>query len=200
MSGDSYRVKPRSIVGKEISTGELEALIGLLKDRREKVRVFAAYYLIELGKPAGLEAIVQAVANGQLPNCPELSFILTVIACESPDLVLSLLAHVDKGVQLNALTALVDTGRREAGRHLIPLLSSQDPDLRAFAAEGLGRLRYGEAKAALRRLLEDENWRVRGNAARALRGLRMNRAADPGRRRKPLSGRTELTAGNPPVV
>ena len=133
-------------MGKEASDGEIDALIGLLKDRREKVRVFAAHYLIELGKPAGHEAIVQAVITGRLPNCPELSFILTVIACESPGLIVSLLMHADKGVQLNALTALVESGRRESARHLVPLLSSADSDLRAFAAEGLGRLRFGEAQ------------------------------------------------------
>lgn len=174
-------------MGKEASDGEIDALIGLLKDRREKVRVFAAHYLIELGKPAGHEAIVQAVITGRLPNCPELSFILTVIACESPGLIVSLLMHADKGVQLNALTALVESGRRESARHLVPLLSSADSDLRAFAAEGLGRLRFGEAQKELRRLLQDEDWRVKGNAVRALNRLRVNRSAGHGRRRGTLS-------------
>ncbi len=186
MNEDISRVKPRSIMGKEASDGEIDALIGLLKDRREKVRVFAAYYLIELGKPAGHEAIVQAVITGRLPNCPELSFILTIIACESPDLIVSLLTHADKGVQLNALTALVESGRREFARYLVPFLSGKDSDLRAFAAEGLGRLRFGEAKGELRRLLQDEDWHVKGSAVRALNRLRVKRNAGRGHHRGPL--------------
>jgi quinoprotein glucose dehydrogenase len=56
----------------------------------------------------------------------------------------------------------------EDGRHLVPLLSDGDPEIRAQAAKWIGDVRFNEAGDALIALLKDESARARFFAAEAL--------------------------------
>lgn len=147
-------------------------LARLLEDPREAVRAAAGYSLVQIGGPSSLRMLVGAADVGKLGGSPELSFLLYYVASHEPELVLPLLGNARRTVRLAALSALINTGCRQAAPRIIALLQSGDPETRALAAKGVGRLRLGEARPLLAVLLEDEAWRVRASAARALRELR----------------------------
>ncbi|MBM4319680.1 MAG: hypothetical protein FJ125_06905, partial [Deltaproteobacteria bacterium] len=74
----------------------------------------------------------------------------------------------DREVAPAAAEVLASLGCAEASGRLIDLLRSERPVLRRWAAEVLGTRRDGEARAALRRLLDDEQLDVRLAVLRSL--------------------------------
>lgn len=175
----AWRKRAEGAKGFGLFGGEqgVEVLTGLLDDKRREVRLVAAYALVEIGGARGLQALVRAVADGRLGECGELPFILCGVALRRMDLVLPLLTHPEKTVQLAALSALGNSGRPQAAKYILRYAESADPALRAMAAKNLGRLRCLEARGQLCRMLKDENWEVRASAARALREFRGTRSA-----------------------
>lgn len=68
-------------------------------------------------------------------------------------------------------TLLGAVGGDEAARRLIELLDDADPNVRAAAAAGVGRMRHWPAAPKLAAMLNDVQWAPRHAAALALRGI-----------------------------
>ncbi len=147
-------------------------LIALLEEDDEEAKIVAACSLVQIGDESGLTALVGAISEGKIRDAQEIPFLLFIIALSREDLIFPLLAHPEKPIKLYALNALVRTNRRGLAKRLLPLLDSDDPDIRMMTAEGLGLLKCGEAKGRLLALLSDADWQVRARAMEALRALR----------------------------
>ena len=77
----------------------------------------------------------------------------------------------DAALRTNAANLLSAIGDASTTSTLIQMLSDPDADVRAAAARGLGRMRHWPAASDLAKALCDSAWRVRREAALALRAV-----------------------------
>jgi HEAT repeat protein len=80
-------------------------------------------------------------------------------------------ASEDVGVRIAATSLLGAIGGAAPAERLTELLKDADPRVRAMAAHGLGRMQQWQAGSQLAEALRDRAWRVRRDAALALRAL-----------------------------
>ena len=80
-------------------------------------------------------------------------------------------ASEDVGVRIAATSLLGAIGGAEPAERLTELLKDPDSRVRAMAAHGLGRMQHWQAGSQLAEALRDRAWRVRRDAALALRAL-----------------------------
>jgi HEAT repeat protein len=133
-------------------------LIGLLTDPDEGVRCAAANALARLGSRRAAEPLAAAMRDTD-PNVRWHA--VDALSClHGPRIVqffFSALDDPDPGVRWRAASALGDTARGYAAvvEGLIGLLGDVDANVRAHAAEALGKLRDPRALPRLRELLSD---------------------------------------------
>jgi HEAT repeat protein len=80
-------------------------------------------------------------------------------------------ASEDAGVRIAATSLLGAIGGAAPGERLTELLKDTDSRVRAMAAHGLGRMQHWQAASQLAETLRDRAWRVRRDAALALRAI-----------------------------
>jgi hypothetical protein len=129
--------------GKRINNTEtLPALVRILNNEDESVRISAIEALGEIGSQEALEALVK-ILNDQNPN-----------------------------IRSKVAEALGKIGSESAAASLISSLSDQEANVRSKAAEALGKIGSESAVNHLMRTLNDKNISVRASAAKALGELR----------------------------
>jgi hypothetical protein len=84
---------------------------------------------------------------------------------------LRLSANDDALVRIEAARLLGAIGGAPSAERLIALLNDTDSKVRAAAAHGIGRMQYWEGASRLAESLCDKTWRVRREAALALRAI-----------------------------
>jgi HEAT repeat protein len=164
---------------REVDSPELVGLLGpLLVDPEPEVARAARSVLSELGSPASIAAVEQALlaatgatragwlevaALGRFPLLPE-----TVQKC---------LADKDWSVRRAALSALAAQGGDAA--LALPLAQDKEPAVRCAALEALAALKSELVLAPARAALQDEVWQVRASAAAALGRVRHKDSIEP---------------------
>lgn len=167
-------------------------LVALLGHDDARVRAAALTALLELGR--GAEAILKATAQGEEPArsvaTGALAAIATVFAAEqnpsAPPRAIALASALPANLATDALACHLDCGDGKAryfasralcvsGSYgvaaLISALTHPHPSVRRRACESLRDAAPGQARAALRDALADEDVKVRQNAVRALSAI-----------------------------
>ena len=80
-------------------------------------------------------------------------------------------ANEEAPVRVAAARLLGAIGDASCATRLTALLGDSDPDVRAVSARALGRMRHWQAASDLANALHDPSWRVRNEAAMALRAI-----------------------------
>lgn len=120
-----------------------EALIALQKIKDRSVADRVAFLVRDLDEKVQLAAIEAAGILGSREAVPELKRVL-----ESPK---------NKKVRRAALTALAQIGDEGSRPMMLTLLGDKDEQVRAAAAEGLGRLRHAEDGTAIEKAWSAES-------------------------------------------
>ena len=147
---------------------QYQTLLGMLDDEARAVRVAARNALLR----SDGRSIGQLVAYLDGPPGPGLVGAVEV-ASQVPDprLVTALTRHAssnDVPVRRAVARGLGGGSPMGSTPHLVGLLDDPTAEVRAEALESLGRLRSVDAASRAARLLSDDSWEVRRNAARAL--------------------------------
>ena len=145
------RKETQALIASDFSQKEPRELKDLLAHEDRRVRLKAQFALVELG-PIGFNRFMETLDKGT----HQLS-------------------------QVHAIWGIGQLARKkiEMGKYLLPLLQSNDPELRAQAAKILGDIRYRLAGENLVPLLADNSPRVRFFAAEALGRIAYRPAVNP---------------------
>ncbi len=151
--------------------GELavQVLTEALRHNSVKVRCRAALHLGQLQAPEAETALLQALADEQVPVL--LAVLRSLKGIAGPDSVKhlwGLLRHSNPEVRRRALDTLVKVNSPEVHRLFKKGLNDPDQTHRALCVEGLGRAGDEDADWQLLALLEDEQPAVRTSALRGL--------------------------------
>jgi len=178
--------------------GHVQHQIGLLRSRRSWKRAAAAATIGDMGSPAAIPALIDALEDPErdvrAAATRSLALLGAAVAVEpiveelaagrvqravggwalmrigSPALtrLRGLLRHDDANVRATAAELIGLIGEASDSAELIALLRDPSAEVRAKSAHALGRLGAGEAAAMLRGALGDRIFFVRAAAARAL--------------------------------
>ena len=165
-------------LGRMRSDAAVAALVDLMGDESDDVRMVAARSLAAIGDPQAVEALTLALADPSRwtattvaadlvemgpPAVPTLIEIAAAAGSDRPG------AHEAAVTAVRVLGEIRDT---RAADVLIELLeSAEDLNVRARAAAALGAVGGALATPALRRALGDTGWQVRAQAASSLGAL-----------------------------
>jgi HEAT repeat protein len=172
------RASSAMLLGRMRSDAAVAALVDLMGDEDDDVRMVAARSLAAIGDPAAVEALTVALADPSRWTATTVASDLVEMGPAAvPTLVeiASATASGRAGAQEAAVTAVRVLGEIRDPRAepvLIRLLQeATDLDLRARAAVALGELGGPLAPQALRTALRDPAWQVRAQAASSIGAL-----------------------------
>ena len=145
-------------------------LIELLGDEMRFPRFVVQNALLGIGAPA-VEPLAQFLRRAEkgLESALEVAAAMPDPAFLDPALELS--DHSSGAVRVHCARILGALGGSESVDRLSEMLSDEDKDVRAAAADGLGHLEHWPAGTQLALALRDQAWAVRRAAGLALRSL-----------------------------
>jgi hypothetical protein len=172
------RATAASLLGRMKSDAAVTALIGLMGDESDDVRMAAARSLAAIGDPQAVEALASALGD---PSRWTATTVATDLVEMGPAAVPTLVEIASSGgsgrsgaheAAVTAVRVLGEIRDPRAEPVLIELLEhAGDLNLRARAAAALGTVGGPLAPPALRAALQDAGWQVRAQAATSLGAL-----------------------------
>ncbi len=150
------------LLGKFATTGAADALVFALKDEEAEVRKAVVHALGNLPKERSLRPLMLAVTDDD----PEVRMLAAealgrLSAPGVSEALISLLEDQDLWVKAAASRALGRTGGAQVGRLLASYLDKANDIFLLALVELMGKLRVGQAQAALLRLADHEDAEVR---------------------------------------
>jgi HEAT repeat protein len=142
-------------------------LLELLGDRSRDVRAAATRSLGKLGAQPSVQPILRLMASGEVPISTGSLALLEIGPLALPGL-LELVEAGSEDERLAALGLVIELGDASHARILMARLADDSAEVRARAAQGLGRLGAADATAELRRALADPAPSVRAAVCSAL--------------------------------
>ena len=165
-------------LGRMRSDAATAALVGLMEDESDDVRMVAARSLAAIGDPSAVQALTAALADPSRWTATTVATDLVEMGTPAVPTLLEIAdadASGDPSAREAAVTAVRVLGEirdLRAEPVLIRLLTSADDlDLRARAAAALGAVGGSQTPPALRTALRDDAWQVRAQAASSLGAL-----------------------------
>lgn len=137
----------------------------VLADKSLKRRYIAAWALGEIGDPAGIPALLQALSDPEELVRQYATRSLIKFNRTAVDPLVRFLDGADTIAAGGAIRALGDIGDKQAIDALLPQVDGPN---RTDVLLALGKLRDSRAESALIDALDDPDWKVRMNAAMAL--------------------------------
>jgi HEAT repeat protein len=178
------RVRAALALGQIGGEAAVEALIEALQDRRAIVRVAAATALQELNDKRAIDPLRKLAKTDKSPGVRRAAVgaLAEIEADDAVEVLIDALGDKDETVRKSALSRLSYDERykgdkRVVGAFIKALQTDPSPWVRADAA--LGMLNDPRAVPALIEALNEENFSIRINAARALGGIGDRRAVEP---------------------
>lgn len=172
------RAAAASLLGRMKSDAAVTALIGLMSDESDDVRMAAARSLAAIGDPRAVEALASALGD---PSRWTATTVATDLVEMGPAAVPALIQIASAGgsprsgaheASVTAVRVLGEIRDPRAEPVLIDVLEhAGDLDLRARAAAALGTVGGPSAPPTLRAALRDVAWQVRAQAATSLGAL-----------------------------
>lgn len=165
-------------LGRMRSDAATAALVGLMDDESDDVRMVAARSLAAIGDPSAVQALTAALADRSRWTATTVAADLVEMGTPAVPTLIEIAAadaSGDPGAHEAAVAAVRVLGEIRDPRAepvLIGLLAGADDlDLRARAAAALGAVGGSQAPPALRAALRDDAWQVRAQAAVSLGAL-----------------------------
>lgn len=147
------------------ATAAIAPIGKVLTERRFSRRYVAAWALGEIGDPAGIPALLQALDDD---NAEVRKYATRALIKLNQSALAPLIAYLPAAPQRGGAGAIRALGDIADPRSLEPLLAQVSGANREEAFLALGKLKNPRAEAALIRGLGDPDWKVRMNAAMAL--------------------------------
>lgn len=152
-------------IGDPRAVPELEKL---LQDPGEEVREAALYALGRIGTRESLESMLDALNDGDRWSQEKVAEAVEEAGDESRRVLVGLLRDGNPARRAFAAEVMGGIGGSEEAVYLEEALADEAVDVRARAADSLGRMRHRLARPALLQALEDPAWQVRAQAVKAL--------------------------------
>jgi HEAT repeat protein len=172
------RAASASQLGRMKSDAAVAALVELMSDQSDDVRMTAARSLAAIGDPAAVEALATALADSSRWTAATVAADLIEMGPPSVPTLIEIASAADSGKEgahdaaVTAVRVLGEIRDLRAEPVLIRLLeSSGDLNIRARAAAALGAVGGPLAPPALRDALRDDAWQVRAQSAASLSAL-----------------------------
>lgn len=140
----------------------------LLQDPGEEVREAALYALGRIGTREALESMLDALNEGDRWSQEKVAEAVEEAGDESRRVLVGLLRDGNPVRRAFAAEVMGGIGGAEEAVYLEEALADEEVDVRARAADSLGRMRHRLARPALLQALEDPAWQVRSQAVKAL--------------------------------
>jgi len=157
--------------------GDVDVLVESLKDDHPGVQEAAARSLVQIGNEGAVQQLI-----GMLREAPGIRNVALEVIGQLLPGGMSALLEALRSQDAEVRKFIVDTFGTHNDPRLIapimPLLRDPSPNVRAAAAEALGRLRAEDAVGELIQLLRDEQW-VAFSAITALGNIGSTDAVDP---------------------
>lgn len=170
------RAEAAEFLGRARSRKGLPALVAALDDASEDVRTVAARSLAAIRDPSSVKALASTLGR---PSRWTVTMVAQDLMEMGPEAVPALLDMLSSDEHATVVAAVKILGELRDPRATVPIVillrRSENLNMRAQTAAGLGKLGGSEAKAALETALHDPAWQVRSQAAKAL-----GRLAAPG--------------------
>jgi len=152
-------------IGDPRAVPELEKL---LQDPGDEVREAALYALGRIGTREALESMLDALNDGDRWSQEKVAEAVEEAGDESRRVLVGLLRDGNPARRAFAAEVMGGLGGTEEAVYLEEALADEAVDVRARAADSLGRMRHRLARPALLQALEDPAWQVRAQAVKAL--------------------------------
>jgi HEAT repeat protein len=140
----------------------------LLWDSKEEVKEAALYALGRIGTRESLEAMLEALERGDRWTQEKVSEAVEEAGDDSRQLLMELLKDENPVRRTFAAEVMGRVGGAEEAIYLEMTMADEEVDVRARAADSLGKLRQHSSRPALLGALDDPAWEVRSQAAKAL--------------------------------
>ncbi len=172
------RAASASLLGRMKSDAAVAALVELMSDDSDDVRMTAARSLAAIGDPAAVDALATALADSSRWTATTVATDLIEMGPASVPTLIEIASAADSGKEgahdaaVTAVRVLGEIRDPRAEPVLIRLLeSSGNLNVRARAAAALGAVGGPLTPPALRDALRDDAWQVRAQAAASLSAL-----------------------------
>ena len=166
------------LLGRMRSDAAVTALVGLMSDESDDVRVVAARSLAAIGDPQAVEALTAALSDPSRWTATTVATNLIEMGPAAVPTLIDIASAADSGragaydAAVTAVRVLGEIRDPRAEPVLIDLLeAANDLNARARAAAALGAVGGPLASPALRVALRDRDWQVRAQAASSLGAL-----------------------------
>lgn len=173
------RADSASLLGRMKSDASVDALVGLMSDDSDDVRMVAARSLAAIGHPRAVDALANALADPSRWTATTVAANLVEMGPAAVPTLIEIAESADSGrpgaheAAVTAVRVLGEIRDPRAEPVLIVLLESAGSlNMRARAASALGAVGGPLAPPALRAALRDDEWQVRAQAASSLGALR----------------------------
>ena len=140
----------------------------LLRDPKEEVREAALFALGRIGTREALESMLDALDSGGRWSQEKVAEAVEEAGDESRRVLVGLVRDGNPSRRAFAAEVMGGIGGAEEAVHLEEALEDEEVDVRARAADSLGRMRHRLARPALLLALDDPAWEVRAQAVKAL--------------------------------
>jgi HEAT repeat protein len=172
------RAASASLLGRMKSDAAVAALVELMGDDSDDVRMTAARSLAAIGDPAAVDALATALADPSRWTATTVATDLIEMGPASVPTLIEIASAADSGREgahdaaVTAVRVLGEIRDPRAEPVLIRLLDgSHDLNVRARAAAALGAVGGPLTPPALRDALHDDAWQVRAQAAASLSAI-----------------------------
>ncbi len=172
------RAASASLLGRMRSDAAVAALVELMSDGSDDVRMTAARSLAAIGDPAAVDALATALADSSRWTATSVATDLIEMGPASVPTLIEIASAADSGkagahdAAVTAVRVLGEIRDPRAEPVLIRLLEgSGNLNVRARAAAALGAVGGPLTPPALRGALRDDAWQVRAQAAASLSAL-----------------------------
>ena len=199
------RADSAGLLGRMKSDAAVDALVELMGDESDDVRMVAARSLAAIGDPKAVDALTRALADRSRWTAATVAADLIEMGPAAVPTLIEIAASAGSGqpgaheAAVTAVRVLGEIRDPRAEPVLIELLErAGDLNLRARAAAALGAVGGPLAPPALRAALQDDEWQVRAQAASSLGALGDRGSVACAQRRRPgreLVGAPQLRRG-----
>ncbi|MDY6794522.1 MAG: HEAT repeat domain-containing protein [Actinomycetota bacterium] len=155
-------------LGRICDPGAVPYLKELLRDGSEEVEEAALYALGRIGTREALEAMMEALEQGDRWTQEKVAEAVEEAGDESRQLLLLLLRDESPVHRAFAAEVIGRVGGEEEADRMEVALEDPVVDVRARAADSLGAMRHRSSRPALLEALRDPAWEVRSQAVKAL--------------------------------